>query len=228
VETDASLHRALGDPSRARILETLRGCTEPQDASQLAQAVGLHVNTVRSHLRVLAKAGVVSVHPEKRRTRGRPRLVYEAASEPEATGDRAGYQLLAEILASELASSGEDSADRARQAGEAWGRFLVSRRPPHVPASAAEDIDAVLDLLDEAGFDPALEPDATGHTVLMQHCPFGEVADHYRKIVCAVHLGLIQGALDELGASTRADRLVAFVRPGVCAAHLERAGTSAA
>jgi predicted ArsR family transcriptional regulator len=220
VETDASLHRALGDPSRARILETLRGCTQPQDASQLAQAVSLHVNTVRSHLRVLVTAGLVSVHPEERRTRGRPRLVYAAATQPEPSGAQAGYQLLAEILASELASSGDDSADRARQAGEAWGRFLVSRRPPHVPSSASEDVDAVLDLLAEAGFDPTLEPDATGHTVLMQHCPFGEVADHYRKIVCAVHLGLIQGALDELGAHARADRLVPFVRPGVCAAHL--------
>lgn len=220
VETDASLHRALADPSRARILETLRATEAPQDASQLARVVGLHVNTVRSHLRVLAKAGLVSVHPEERNTRGRPRLVYEPAAQPETSGAQAGYQLLAEILASELASSGDDSADRAQQAGEAWGRFLVSRRPPHVPSSAAEDIDTVLDLLDGAGFDPTLEPDATGHTVLMQHCPFGEVADHYRKIVCAVHLGLIQGALDELGAHARADRLVPFVRPGVCAAHL--------
>ena len=220
VETDASLHRALADPSRARILERLRATEAPQDASQLARAVGLHVNTVRSHLRVLATAGLVAVHPEERHTRGRPRLVYEPAAQAETSGAHAGYQLLAEILASELASSGDDSAGRARQAGEAWGRFLVSRRPPHVPSSASEDIAAVLDLLDEAGFDPTLEPDATGHTVLMQHCPFGEVADHYRKIVCAVHLGLIQGALDELGAHARADRLVPFARPGVCAAHL--------
>jgi len=220
VATDARLHRALADPSRARILETLRACEEPRDASQLADAVGLHVNTVRSHLRVLARAGLVSVRPEERHTRGRPRLVFEPAARPGPPDAQGGYQLLAEILASELASSGEDSADRARQAGEAWGRFLVSRRPPHVPSSAAEDIEAVLALLEEAGFDPTLEQDAPGHTVLMQHCPFGEVADHYRKIVCAVHLGLIQGALDELGAHARADRLVPFVRPGVCAAHL--------
>ena len=75
-------------------------------------------------------------------------------------------------------------------------------------------------LLEEFGFDPRLEADESGHTVLMQHCPFGEVADHYRKIVCSVHLGLMQGALDELGAHVEASELEPFVRPGVCAAHL--------
>jgi predicted ArsR family transcriptional regulator len=220
VATDASLHRALSDPSRVRILESLRA-GGPLDASQLADKVGLHANTVRSHLRVLARAGLVAVHPEDRHVRGRPRLVYEATPEGEAREAPSGYQLLAEILASELSSSGEDSVERAEQAGRGWGRFLVTRRPPHATATASEDIDAVLRLLEEAGFDPALEPDEAGHTVLMQRCPFGEVADHYRKIVCAVHLGLMQGALAELGAHVEADRLVPFARPGICSAHLE-------
>ncbi len=219
--TDATLHRALSDPSRARILDALRASSQPLDAIGLATEIGLHANTVRSHLRVLAKAGLVSAHPEVRHTRGRPRLVYAAVEEPPGAPGQNGYRLLAEILASELASSGEDSVERAQQAGEAWGRYLVSRRPPHSPSSASEDIDAVLRLLEDAGFDPALEPEDVGHTVLMQRCPFGEVGDHYRKVVCAVHLGLMQGALAELGAHVRADRLVPFVRPGVCAAHVE-------
>jgi predicted ArsR family transcriptional regulator len=226
VVTDASLHRALSDPSRARILDALRASSAPLDASQLAESVGLHPNTVRSHLRLLAGAGLVAVHPEERHRRGRPRLVYEASAEDTAGYELSGYRLLAEILASELASSGEDSVERAAHAGHVWGRFLVTRRPPNTSSTAAEDVDAVLRLLEEAGFDPTLEPDDQGLTVLMQRCPFGEVADHYRKIVCAVHLGLMQGALAELGARVEADRLLPFVRPGVCAAHLEEVGVS--
>ena len=76
-------------------------------------------------------------------------------------------------------------------------------------------------LLEEFGFDPTLEAAADGHTVINQHCPFGEVADHYRRIVCSVHLGLMQGALDELGAHIEADHLEPFARPGVCTAHLQ-------
>ena len=220
-DAESRIHRALSDPSRVRVLESLRGAGEPLDASQLAARVGLHANTVRSHLRVLGEAGLVSASPEERHRRGRPRLVYAAAAEPPEVVESAGYRLLAEILASHLAGSGQDSTEQAERAGEAWGRYLVDRRPPHASSSAEQDIESVIRLLDEFGFDPSLEPDEDGHTLLMQHCPFGEVADSYRKIVCSVHLGLMQGALAELGAHVEADRLTPFVRPGVCAAHLE-------
>jgi predicted ArsR family transcriptional regulator len=217
------LHRALGDPSRVRILEILRTAQAPLDAAQLAGAVGLHANTVRSHLRVLGEARLVTARAEERHRPGRPRLVYAAA--PEAAVEQpAGYRLLAEILASYLAGSGEDSAERAEQAGRAWGRYLVDRRPPFASSSAEEDVEAVVRLLEEFGFDPRLESAEQGHTVLMQHCPFGEVADSYRKIVCSVHLGLIQGALAELGDHVEADELRPFVRPGICEAHLEQVG----
>jgi predicted ArsR family transcriptional regulator len=218
--TETRLHRALGDPSRVRIIDLLRSAEAPLDAAQIAGRVGLHPNTVRSHLRVLANAELISQAREERHRPGRPRIVYDVTPEGAAV-EPAGYRLLAEILASYLAGSGRDSADRAEAAGQAWGRHLVDRRPPYAAASADADIDAILRLLKEAGFDPALETAAKGHTLLMQHCPFGEVADSYRKVVCSVHLGLIQGALDELGAHVEADDLRPFVKPGVCAARLE-------
>jgi predicted ArsR family transcriptional regulator len=221
VTTETGLHRALADPSRVRVLEALRESPDALDASQLAALVGLHVNTVRSHLRVLAQAALVEASPEERHRRGRPRIVYTATASAE-TPPLAGYRLLAEILASELARSGHDSAERAEQAGRAWGRYLVSRRPPNAASTEEADIEAVVRLLEEFGFDPEPEHAGEGHTVIMQHCPFGEVADHYRRIVCSVHLGLMQGALAERGAHVEAEHLEPFVRPGVCAAHLER------
>jgi predicted ArsR family transcriptional regulator len=220
-ESESRIHRALSDPSRVRVLDALRSSGDPRDATQLASAVGLHPNTVRTHLRVLAEAGLVSVTPEERHRPGRPRLVY--APVPNSTGvvESAGYRLLAEILASHLAGSGQNSGEEAERAGRAWGRYLVDRRPPFASSSAEEDIQAVVQLLAEFGFDPSIEPGDDGRTVLVQHCPFGEVADSYRKIVCSVHLGLMRGALDELGAHVEADSLEPFVRPGVCAARLQ-------
>jgi len=222
---EARVHRALGDPSRVRILELLRASEAPLDATQLSEAVGLHANTVRSHLRILEESDLVEARPEERRRPGRPRLVYRAMS-GDTRADTAGYRLLAEILASYLAGTGQESSVQAEEAGQAWGRYLVGRRPPFATASAEEDIDAVVQLLRQFGFDPRLERDDDGLTVLTQHCPFGEVAEHYRKVVCSVHLGLLQGALEELGAHVEAERLQPFVRPGVCAAHLERTAAS--
>jgi predicted ArsR family transcriptional regulator len=222
VKVDTKLHRALGDPSRVRVVEALRGSTEPLDAVELAGRVGLHSNTVRSHLRVLAEAGLVSVRAERRLRPGRPRLVYEALPETAAAVELDGYRLLAEILASYLAASGQDSTDQAEEAGRSWGRYLVDRRLPEA-VSGEDDIDSILRLLEEVGFEPRLEPAEHGHTVLMQHCPFGEVAGTYGRVVCSVHLGLMQGALVELGARLAADDLKPFVKPGVCAAHLDYA-----
>jgi predicted ArsR family transcriptional regulator len=223
VNADTKLHRALGDPSRVRVVEALRGSKEPLDAVELAGRVGLHPNTVRSHLRVLAEAGLVSVRAERRLRPGRPRLVYEALPETAAAVELDGYRLLAEILASYLAVSGQDSTDQAEEAGRSWGRYLVDRRLPEA-VSGEDDIDSILRLLEEVGFEPRLEPAEHGHTVLMQHCPFGEVAGTYGRVVCSVHLGLMQGALVELGARLAADDLKPFVKPGVCAAHLDYAG----
>ena len=225
--SEAKLHKALGDPSRVRVLECLRAAGEPPDASELAEQVGLHANTVRAHLRVLADAGLVTATAQPRSGPGRPRLVFVAAAGDEpVVAEPPGYRLLAEILASHLAASGEGSSERAEQAGRAWGHYLVDRRPPYTAESDEDVVEPVLRLLDEFGFDPSIEPADHGHTLLMQHCPFGEVADTYRRIVCSVHLGLIQGALDELGGELEADALTPFVRPGVCVAHLDRARTA--
>jgi predicted ArsR family transcriptional regulator len=61
-----------------------------------------------------------------------------------------------------------------------------------------------------------------GHTrqIRLHHCPFREVAVDHRDVVCAIHLGLMQGLLAELDAPVDAERLEPFVEPTLCIAHL--------
>jgi predicted ArsR family transcriptional regulator len=51
--------------------------------------------------------------------------------------------------------------------------------------------------------------------------PFLELAEGYDQVVCAIHLGLMQGALTGLGAPVTATRLEPFAEPGACLAHLQ-------
>src|SRR5713226_4744666 len=104
-QQDATLHRALSDPSRVRILELLRQAEAPLDARELGTRVSLHVNSVRSHLRVLAEAGLVAQRREEPTGPGRPRVLYQATTEPLNAPALDNYRLLAQILASSLAGT---------------------------------------------------------------------------------------------------------------------------
>jgi predicted ArsR family transcriptional regulator len=209
---DTTRHRALAEPSRAHILETL-GAGEPLDAVELARRVGLHPNTVRWHLGVLAEAGLVTSSPEPRTRPGRPRIVFRAAEEE--PGGRQDYRLLAAVLAGSLSGSPEGVAT-AERAGTAWGRYLVERPLPLARMSADEAADHVVRLLDEHGF----EPERENGDVLMHRCPFHDLAEQHGDVVCSVHLGLIRGALAEIGAPVTVTRLEPFVEPSLCRARL--------
>ena len=76
-EHPLAVHRALADESRLRILSLLRERGRPLDVRELAEGVGLHPNTVRDHLNVLADAALVTARTEKRERAGRPRTLYE-------------------------------------------------------------------------------------------------------------------------------------------------------
>jgi len=216
----AGVHQALADPRRGRIVEELRGQRGGLDAEQLARALGLHPNTVRWHLGILGDAGIVESHPEPRSGPGRPRILYRLTREGTAQG-REEYRLLATILSGTIAA-GEDGPRRAEDSGRKWGRYLV-RRPP--PGNRVDDREAVVEivrLLDEQGFDP----EADGDEVRMHRCPFHDLAEQQPEVVCAVHRGLISGALAELGSELDVDELEIFVEPGLCIARLGRAQRS--
>ena len=212
---DATRHRALAEPSRARILETLADSSEALDANEIAARVGLHPNTVRWHLGVLADAGFVTSSPEPRARPGRPRIVFAAEAPTEGRED---YRLLAAILAGSLAGT-EAGAAAAEQAGEAWGRYLVERPLPLTRLTAGDAADQVVRLLDEHGF----EPERENGCVLMRRCPFRDLAEQHGDVVCSAHLGLIRGALAEIGAPITATRLEPFVEPSLCRVRLDRA-----
>lgn len=213
-------HRALADPSRARILAELAG-SGPLAARELADRVGLHVNTVRVHVNALADAGLVESETLPPQGRGRPRVAYSATA---AAGDEGfrRYRLLAEILTALVARLGPEAGVQLEEIGEAWGAYLVDAPPPSVELSDAHAVERLLAMLAELGFQPRFEQEARGRRIQMRPCPFLELARSHREVVCPIHLGLIRGALAELGAKTRATKLEPFVRPDLCVASLAR------
>jgi predicted ArsR family transcriptional regulator len=225
---DVRRHRALASSARSRLLEVLRA--EPGlDAATLADRLGLHTNTVRAHLNVLEDAGLVEPGVEDRDRPGRPRLLYRAV-EPDRDGapptEDPGYRFLAAVLASYLGASTKDAASEAEQAGRAWGGFAIDTPPPFTELTPDAALERLVLMLDELGFAPALDDaDPAAPRLVLRRCPFLEVAREHQEVVCAVHLGLMRGALAELGVGVQAEDLIPWAEPEACVAHL-RVGPS--
>jgi len=207
------IHRALADEHRRLIVDALQRAPHGLDAHELAERLGLHQNTIRWHLGVLADAAIVASRPAGRTKPGRPRVVYALRADSDA-GDGRSYHLLATILAGALGEVVDGTA-RAEAAGRAWGRYLVKRPPENVPLDGAAATGAVVGLLAQEGFRPEL----AGTEIRMHHCPYRELAP---GIVCSAHRGLIDGALGELGSEARVEQLEPFVGPELCVARLGR------
>jgi predicted ArsR family transcriptional regulator len=157
----------------------------------------------------------VSRAREARSTPGRPRWVYRATAKATEEDGR-NYRLLAEILARYLVAASPSPGAAAVDAGRAFGHGLAE---PHA-ARSDDAVAALVGLLEAIGFAP--EASADGESIHLHHCPFRELAQKRRNLVCGIHLGLMQGALAELGSPLSATRLLPFVEPELCVATLGR------
>lgn len=149
-----------------------------------------------------------------------------AAAVP-GTGNQtfSGYEHLARVLAASIAAGDDLPAAmvRAESAGRRWAAELMSEPDPpqgghraarddkpHHRKSASPGRDSTASVLAAAtkvnglfaglGFDPELRPrNGNEHTELLLHaCPFEAVVTDHPDVVCSLHLGLLEGALDRL------------------------------
>jgi predicted ArsR family transcriptional regulator len=213
----AALWRALADERRVSMVDELRSNPRGLDVRELADRMELHENTVRWHLGVLDDAGLIDAEPAANGRPGRPRMLYRLRPGSAAASHGDEHRLLATILTGAVAAL-PNGEERAREAGKAWGRFLVRRPSPLDRVGEDEALGEVARLLDEEGF--AAEP--KGSEIHMHRCPFHDLAESNPEIICGVHLGLMAGALEELGSDLEVEGLDVFVRPDLCVARLAR------
>jgi predicted ArsR family transcriptional regulator len=204
--------------SRAALLETLRAQAEPTTLGGLALSSGLHANTVRDHLDALAEQGLARRFAAEPSGRGRPAWLYEATdADPDGSSEYAG---LASALARTIHRRSTTPVEDALEAGRDWGLALVRERRGVRQRSAVAARRKVVELFEDMGFAP--ETDARATSTRLTRCPLLEAAHQYPDIVCGVHLGLAQSALEEYGADPDGAELLPFAEPGACRLHLTR------
>lgn len=198
-------------PSRAHLLETLEAQPEPTTLAALVSTTGLHANTVREHLEALERRGLVNRRRAEPHGRGRPAWLYQATT---TDTDHTEYAGLAAALASAIHRTSQNPREDAIRAGEEWGHDLARAHGKAAGGGRAVARREVVAMLDDLGFAP--EPDRSSTRVRLTRCPLLEAAHRHPEIVCAVHLGLVRGALTEHGSDTAGVRLLPFAEPGAC------------
>lgn len=180
---------SIADPIRLRIVRYLdeRGAGS---LTELADAAGVHFNTIRSHLHALEADGVIAARQRQASGPGR-RVIEYFLVEPLTAGDT-DVLAMAELLAAALARAGVDE-EQLRRIGADWGRYLSGRPGAQDPLSQLPEV--------LARFGYRTEADAGG--VHLERCLCPLVSPDAPLNICMLVEGVIEGVLAAGGSDLR-------------------------
>jgi predicted ArsR family transcriptional regulator len=209
------VHKALADDTRFRLYRYLRLSGRPVSVRELATRLSLHPNTLRPHLRRLEEAELVAREIRKSTGVGRPQTLYSVL-EREAPEGR-DYRLLAEIMCGLV--SGKRAQDRAQALAREWGVYLVSQGGPKPGVRLPErrNLAILQEAMAQAGFDPRFRRRSKQVVeVSLRDCPFRDLTEDHRQLVCAIHRGLLEGMLGGLKPPLRLSEFAPLAERSVC------------
>jgi len=187
---DTELGKAMSSRSRLQILDLLS--RRPMSIEELSREVSLKTITVRHHVNMLKRIGLVEEHGEERRKIGRPVLRYQSSQKPMSIQyPKRQYELLSGTLVRGLvqALGREEAADALRRIGREVGENLAREISGHKGVthwdSEAFKKYVVEEHLSEVGAVPEIvEYDSKKIRFRMHNCVFFELAKEYPDLIC--------------------------------------------
>jgi predicted ArsR family transcriptional regulator len=203
---DSSLAALSGleDPVRRRLYEFVAGRTEPTGRDEAAAAAGIGRPLAAYHLDKMVGLGLLTASFQRPAGRGgpgagRPAKVYvRSASEFTVTVPSRAYGLAARLLAVAVESDrGGASRAALRDAARRFGADLGTRSAG--TSSGGEGAwQAAETALRAHGYEPWRGEDGV---IRLRNCPFHQLTDQHRDVVCGMNLALIEGLVAGLAAS---------------------------
>ena len=176
---------SIADPIRLRVVRHLddHGAAS---LTEIAEAVGVHVNTARPHVQALEGDGIL--HSRQRQAQGPGRRVIEYYLSEPISGPEADVMAMAELLAAALARASVDEG-QLRRIGADWGRYLSGRPGQDAIARLPEVL---------ARFGYRVQTD--GQTVALEHCLCPLVSPDAPLNICVLIEGVVEGTLAAAGS----------------------------
>ena len=218
---------SLDDPLRRRLYEVVTSRPGPVSRDEAASAAGIGRALAVYHLDKLVESGLLTAsyqRPPGRRGpgAGRPAKVYARSDREFAvTVPPREYELAARLLvqaveADPSARSRAVLAEAARRLGAELGSAFewdagerdAGERDVAGPEAGERDVKGVLT---QQGYEPC---DGADGVIRLRNCPFHQLTERHREVVCGMNLALVEGLVEGLGADGL--RPVLDPQPGHC------------
>jgi predicted ArsR family transcriptional regulator len=186
---------ALDDPVRRRLYEVVTRQDGPVGRDEAASAAGVGRALAVYHLDKLVESGLLTASYQRPPGRsgpgaGRPSKLYARSDREFAvTVPPREYELAARLLIQVVES---DPSDRSRaalsEAAHRLGAELGSQ------FQSGQDVEGALA---QQGYEPSRGGDGV---IRLRNCPFHQLAERHRDVVCGMNLALVEGLVAGLGA----------------------------
>ena len=204
---------SLDDPVRRRLYEVVTRQPGPVSRDEAASAAGIGRALAVYHLDKLVESGLLTATYSRPPGRsgpgaGRPAKLYARSDREFAvTVPPREYELAARLLVQAVEA---DPGDRTRTALAEAARRLGTELGSAFRPDAAER-DDVEGALTRQGYEPCRGGDGV---IRLRNCPFHQLAEQHRDVVCGMNLALVEGLVAGLGADGWHPAL--DPRPGHC------------
>ena len=209
---------SLDDPVRRRLYEVVTQRAGPVGRDEAASAAGIGRALAVYHLDKLVESGLLTAFYRRPAGRtgpgaGRPAKLYARSDREFAvTVPPREYELAARLLVQVVDSdrSGRSRAalrEAAHQLGaelgsgfrpDALGQDAAARTRPARTRRRDLDHQDVESVLAEHGYEPSRGEDGV---IRLRNCPFHQLAERHRDVVCGMNLALVEGLVEGLGAN---------------------------
>ena len=174
-------------PTRKRILELLRDC-QTCTVDTLAETLEITTVTVRHHLDVLAKEGLVEMKEVRHRnTPGRPQHTWQLTP---CALDRfpKNYQSLSLLMLDEIKES--LSAEDVQRISQGVASRMAARANINSNAKPEQRMNAAVTYLNDCGYAADWERDGESFVLRTRNCPYHEASQQHGEL-CNMDLMLV-------------------------------------
>ncbi|MHA3684024.1 helix-turn-helix domain-containing protein [Leucobacter sp. HY1910] len=189
-------YRGLTQLSRVKLMHAIQR-RPGRLLAELAEEVGIHINTARDHVRVLEAEGLITSRPVATGVRGRPPVVFDPV-------ERAHENPVAAQRTESACAQGD----------------MLRKIAPHLdqtaelPAAAAHQVDTLYTHLEDVGLEPQITGD--GLTIDVAPCKFAGMLEAEKRTICSVHATLVRDQLTHVDGPLKLGRLSPFVTEDLC------------